>query len=213
MSPSPVPRPTRSRIPLIRFTLGLATLVALIVPMSATARDLSEAERRLVTQTFSELLPLPFATPETFPGKSDRIPYRRLPRSVAPAFGFDYRFSPDGYAVGRIAFADGIDLLVTFLDESGDSFTDSAYDIHVLDTRSWTIRDSIRIGLDRKRGDNASTLVQSAAAVISPDLLITVSILLRQESGPPWNPTVDWEETGTEVHTWDTDLQRFLNDL
>ncbi|TVR06127.1 MAG: hypothetical protein EA403_01180 [Spirochaetaceae bacterium] len=204
---------TRSRVLLICFALGLVALSSLIAPAPATARDLSETERRVVKDTFSELLTLPFATPETFPSRFDQMPYRLLPRSIAPAFGFDYRFSPHGYAVGRIAFAEGFDLLVTFLDESGDSFTDSAYDIHVLDTRSWTMRDSIRIGLERKRGDNASTLVQSAAAVVSPDRLVTVSILMRQESGPPWNPTVDWEETGTEVHTWDTDLQRFLNDL
>ena len=213
MSPSPVPQPTRSRISLMRFTLGLVTLVTLIAPTPATARDLSEAERRLVAETFSAQLPLPFSTPETFPSKFDQMPYRLLPRSVAPVFGFDYRFSPDGYAVGRIAFAEGIDLLVTFLDESGGSFTDAAYDIHVLDTRSWTLRDSIRVGLDRRRGDNASVFIQSAGAIISPDRIVTVSILSRQESGPPWNPTVDWEETGTEVYTWDTDLQRFLNDL
>jgi len=208
---------------------ALGTLLASGLPAS----NLSPQEQELLLQTFTPLA-LPLQTPVEFPDTGDPVEYTPLPASIAARFGFEYAYSSTSFAVGRVSLPDEIELLLSFRDDSGSSFVDRRYDLHVYDTRRRQIVASHLFGLELTRpsqvnpdsgssqgpppgshGSQGSPAVQERrssqlrSGELSNELRLTIRERYLSETGPVDSSVVEFEAEQTEVYLWNGSARSF----
>lgn len=195
---------------------ALGTLLASGLPAS----NLSPQEQELLLQTFTPLA-LPLQTPVEFPDTRDPVEYTPLPASIAAQFGFEYAYSSTSFAVGRVSLPDEIELLLSFRDDSGSSFVDRRYDLHVYDVRLRLIVASHLFGLELTRpspgppGPHSSPAVQERrssqlrSGELSNELRLTIRERYLSETGPVDSSVVEFEAEQTEAYLWNGSARSF----